>query len=136
MIIYHNQSYLLCKCFLFKSHRKRKNKGEVVMSGEEGMSNQRIDGAGGNQTDRGTENATETGIANEPLWLLSKRSVGSMMTDAGKTVNGVKKAARNIISEPLTEGVTTQDRLRLRKRSPTSNCRARSQKTPTHSGAW
>lgn len=100
------------------------------------MSNQRIDGAGGNQTGHGTENATETGTASGPLWLPSKRSVGSTMSGAGRIGSGAKKKARNITLGHPREGVTTPGRLLLRRRSPTLNCQERSQKTPTRSEEW
>lgn len=67
------------------------NIGQAVMIDEEEMTNQRRDGAGGNQTGHGRETVAERDIGNATRLHPSKLSDSSMMSAVGKIVSGVRK---------------------------------------------
>lgn len=106
----------------------------MVTSGEEETTGQRKGGAGGNQTDLRRQSVVERDTGNEALLHPNKLRDVSTMSGAEKTVRGVKKTKSKILDRPK-KGVT-QTSLQLRKRSPTLDCRAHSQKIRTHSAEW
>lgn len=108
---------------------------QAEMSGDEEMTSQRKDEAGGKQTGRGKETVAGRGIGNAMHLHPSKLSDSSMTSAAGKIASDVKKT-KTMILDSLKVGAATQMLLLLTKRSPTLNCQGHSQKTQTHSGEW